>query len=250
MNFVCRKKIFKTYFQSILFIFLMFLFWQANAMAGVLIDDDVCLKGETIMLQAQTKDNFFPKGGELVEFIINEKSLGKNLSGGDGYAFREFTPARTGLYKISAKSKNESGNGFLLSLKKGSEIVFIDVEGSLFPPFSSTESMPGSQKVVKAISKRFNIVYMQSGMFSVITLKKWLVKNSFPESPVLSWKNGEIFDAISKKGIRIKYVIGSPAVIDSAREYKPKAFSFKEADFGDQVKDWEEIGKKMKLVIK
>lgn len=250
MNFVCRVEIFKAYFQSLLFILLMLLLWHGNAMADILINDDVCLQGEKITLKAQTKGKFFPKGGEFVEFVVNGKSLGKNLSGSDGYAFREFTPTRTGFYKISVKSKNESGSGVLLSLKKGSEVVFIDVEGSLLPHFSSTESMQGSQEVVKTISKRFNIVYMQSGMLSVTTLKEWLARNSFPESPVLSWKNEEIFDAISKKGIRIKYVIGSPAVIDSAKEYKPKAFSFKETDAGEQVKDWQEIGKKMKLVIK
>lgn len=250
MNLMRKNKIFGTCSQIILLSLLIFFSGETASSADVSVNDNVCLEGETIMLKAQTKKNFFIKGGEIVEFFINGKSLGKNLSGGDGYAFREYTPAGTGLYKISVKSKNESDDGLLLSLKRGYGIVFVDVEGSLFPQFFSKEPMPGSRKTVKAISRKYNMVYIKSGLFDIKAVKKWLSARGFPALPVLSWDNGEMFDALAKKGLKIKYVIGNAAVINSAKEYEPKAFSFVETDYGERVRDWEEIGKKMKLVIK
>ena len=40
------------------------------------------------------------------------------------------------------------------------------------------------------------------------------------------------------------------SVIESAKELKPKAFSFDEVEGAEEVKDWEEIGKKLRIVIK
>jgi len=44
----------------------------------------------------------------------------------------------------------------------------------------------------------------------------------------------------------MKSVIGSPDVIYSAKEYKPLAFTFEETEDALEVKDWKEIGKKLK----
>ncbi len=46
-------------------------------------------------------------------------------------------------------------------------------------------------------------------------------------------------------GFRIKAVIGSPDVIYSSKEYKPLAFSFEETEDAVEVKDWEEIRKRV-----
>jgi len=66
------------------------------------------------------------------------------------------------------------------------------------------------------------------------------------ELPVIPWKQGALFDDIHEMGFKIKAIIGSGAVIESAKGYKPQAFSFEEVEDAKEVKDWEEIRKKLK----
>ncbi|MFZ3136489.1 MAG: hypothetical protein WA126_03745 [Thermodesulfovibrionales bacterium] len=90
------------------------------------------------------------------------------------------------------------------------------------------------------------IVFLQTGFISVKAIKAWLKENEFIELPVISWRQGAVFDDIHKKGLKIKAMIGSEAVIESAKEYKPLAFSFEGVEDAKEVKDWEEIRKKLK----
>lgn len=216
------------------------------ALSDVIVHDMIVPKGEEVMLRAVTKGKLLSKGGELVEFFVDGKSIGKTLSGGDGFAFKQFTPLKTGIHRIAVKSGIGEGNGLLLSLKKGTRIVFIDVEGSLLRGPFSKEPRQGSQKAIKEIYRRFTIVFLQTGLLNVKTLKAWLKENKFIEVPVIPWGQGSLFDDIHKKGFKIKAIIGSGAVIESAKEYKPLVFSFEGAEDAKEVKDWEEIRKKLK----
>lgn len=226
----------------------LLLFLPITAYAEVIFHDAICLLNDTVMLKAETRGKVFSKGGKLIEFFVNGKSIGRSLSGGDGFAFKEFTPRRAGLHKISVISGTDKDNGLLLSLKKGARLVFIDVEGSVFTPFSK-EPMKGSQKVIKAISKRFPLVYLQTRILTIKTIKKWLGENEFISAPVLPWQDGAIFDDLNKKGLKIKFIIGSAPVIESAKEFKPRAFSFEDVEGAEEVKDWEETEKKLRSVI-
>ncbi|MFZ3121910.1 MAG: hypothetical protein WA104_00865 [Thermodesulfovibrionales bacterium] len=225
------------------------LFFSVESYAEVIFYDSVCLKDENIMLKAVTKGNIFTKGGQMVEFSVDGKSIGRSLSGGDGAAFTEFRAEKTGLHKVSVVSGKDRDSGFMLSLKKGAEIVFIDIEGSMFAPMSGNPKKD-SRKVIKAIAKRFPVVYLQAGIFDSRTLKKLLKENEFIDAPLLQWRDGNVFEEADKKGLKIKFVIGGKTVIESAEEFTPKAFSFGEVEGAEEVRDWEEIGKKMRLVIK
>ena len=224
-------------------------FLSSPAYSEVIISDAICIKNEAVMLKAETKGKIFSKGGKIVEFTVNGKSIGKSLSGGDGVAFKEFRAEKTGLYKVSVVSGKDKDSGLLLSLKKGAEIVFIDVEGSLYI-LSSKGPSKESKKVIRAISRRFPIVYLQTFVVGAKATKKWLKENGFVEAPVLSWKDGNVFQELSKKGLKIKLIIGRPDVIESAKEFRPKAFSFVEVEGAEEVKGWEEIGKKSGLVTR
>lgn len=226
-------------------IFLLFVF-QSSALSDVIVHDMVVPQGEEVLLGAETKGKLLSKGGELVEFFVDGKSIGKTLSGGDGFAFRQFTPFKTGLHRIAVKSGVGEGNGLLLSLKKGTKIVFVDVEGSLLKGSFSKEPKQGSQKAIKEIYRRFPIVFLQTGLLNVKALKVWLKEHQFIELPVIPWKQGALFDNINEKGFKIKAIIGSEAAIESAKGYKPLAFSFEEVEDTKKVKDWEEIRKKLK----
>jgi 5'(3')-deoxyribonucleotidase len=229
----------------ILFTFLSFLF-PATIFSEVIVQDRITLKGKEIMLSAETRGKLFTKGGEVVEFFVDGKPLGRSLSGGDGFAFKQFTPPKTGMYRITAKSSKEEGNGLLISLKKGWRIVFIDVEGTLFEGLLSTMPKKGSQEVIKKIAKRFQVVFLHTGLRSIKAIKTWLKENGFIDLPVIPWGKGIIFDEIAENGLKIKAVIGDQSVIESAKGYKPESLSFEDVEDAVEVKDWEEIGKKLK----
>ena len=95
-------------------------------------------------------------------------------------------------------------------------MFFIDVEGSIFQPLSG-RPVKDSQKAIKAIAKRFPIVYLQAGILDIRALKKLLKENEFTEAPLLQWRDGNVFEEADKKGLKIKFVIGGKTVIESAK---------------------------------
>jgi hypothetical protein len=225
---------------------LLFCLFPTPVLSDVIVQDMIALKGESVMLSAETKGKLFAKGGEIVEFFVDGKSIGKSLSGGDGLAFRHFNPLKTGLYHVTVTSGKDKGNGLLLSLKKGDRIIFVDVEGSLLEGLFSQKPRYGSQKTIKKISTRFPVVFLQTGLLGIKAIKTWLKENGFIDSPVLPWRQGEIFNEMNEKGLKMKAVIGSQSVIESAKEYKAKLLSFEEVEDAEEVNDWDEIGKKLK----
>ncbi|MBW1859244.1 MAG: hypothetical protein JRI70_03995 [Deltaproteobacteria bacterium] len=218
----------------------------ASAWSRVIVDDMVVVKGQKVMLMAETKGKVFSKGGELVEFFVDGKSIGKNLSGGDGVAYKAFTPERTGLHKIRVTSDEGEDTGLLLSLRKGSGIVFVDVEGCLLETLFSRKAREGSQEAVKEINQRSPVVFLQRGLFGVDFTQEWLRENEFVELPVVSWRKGAIFDEVAEEGLEVKAVIGAPKVIESAMEHAPLSFSFEQVEGAEWVGSWGEIGKKLK----
>lgn len=218
----------------------------AAVSARVLVHDSVATGNEEIMIMAETKGRFFASGGELVEFFVNGQSLGRVLSGGDGFAYKPFTPRRYGLHAVVVESGDDNDRGVVLSLKKGSMIVFIDVEGSLLSMPFLEKPVEKSREAIKKIMKKFPIVYLQTHLVGTAAIKSWLRKNKFPESAVLPWQGDYLFDKLDKKGFKIKAVIGSQEVIESAGDYKPEVFSFDKFDGAGHAADWEEIEKKLR----
>jgi len=226
----------------IFLIFLSFSLFPTTGYPDIIVDDMLVIRGEETVLCAETRGRFFTQGGRLVEFFLNGKSLGKSLSGGDGFAYRQFIPLKSGLCKISVKSGVDEDTGLLLSLKKGDKVVFVDIEGSLFEGIFSQKPKQGSQEVIKELSQEHPLVFLKTGMLGIKVLKSWLKESGFVDLPVLAWKEGELFDEISKKGLKIKAIIGRYPVIASAQGYKPQSFSFEEAEGAVVIKNWEEVG--------
>jgi hypothetical protein len=219
--------------------------FPARALSRVVVHDTVAVKDRKVMLRAETRGKFFSKGGELVEFLVDNKSIGKNLSGGDGIAYKQFVPAKSGLHGITARSNGDEGTGLLLSLERGASIVFVDVEGSLLEGPFSLKPKQASQDAIKKIHEVFPIVFLQTTFIGVRVTKEWLERNAFIESPVLEWRQGKIFEEIAEKGLKIRAVIGGPKVIESLKGDNPLVFSFEKAKDAEKVKGWEEISKKL-----
>lgn len=214
--------------------------------AEIIVHDMVIVKNEKVLLKAETKGKFLHKGGELVEFFIDGKTIGKTLSGGDGFAYREFTSSKTGMHKITVKSTNYEASGILLILSKGSKIVFVDFEeGLLEGKLLKKNPKDGSQSAIKEINKRYPVIILQTGLISKQMIREWIKKHGYMDLPITAWDSGDIFEELVQKGIIIKAVIGSNAVIDSASKYKPLSFSFTKKEGSEQVSRWDEIRRKL-----
>lgn len=226
---------------------LILLFLPFPVKAEIIVYDAVGVKNKHIMLKAETKDRFFKKGGEVLEFFVDGRSIGKILSGGDGLAFKQFKPTKRGSYRITVKSEKEEGDGIFLSLKRNEGIIFVDVEGSLWEEMFIQKPKKGSQKIIEKLSKRFPVVFLQTNSLNVKNTKKWLKEQGFVELPVIQWNKGLIFDEIMEKGLKIKAIIGSASVINSAKDHKIKRLiSFDEIEDAEVVKDWDDIEKKLR----
>lgn len=218
---------------------------SSSVFAGVVVNDLVAIKAEKVFLSAQTRGRIFAKGGEIVEFFIDGKTLGKTLSGGDGFAYKSFTPAQARAYKIQAVFKAEQDTGILLTLEKETRIVFIHVEGSLLETFYSIKPKKGAQEAVAKIAEQFPIVFLKTGFWGVKLIKIWLNKHNFDVWPVLPWRQGAIFNNMTAKGLKVHAVIGGPKVISVAAKLNPLAFSFEPTEYGEEVDDWGEIVSKL-----
>jgi hypothetical protein len=230
------------------FIVLIFLFsaFPSRTYAEVIVYDSVVLKGREIMLRAETRGALLSKGGEIVEFFVNGRSIGKNLSGRDGFAVKRFTPLKAGFYKILVKSGDTKDNGVLLALDRRAKIVFIDVDGSLLDGPFGMKAKPGSAGAVKKIGKRFPVVFLQKGFLNVRVVRSWLKKNDFPDSPVLSWNRGDVLREMKEKDLSIIAIIGGAEVIEAAETDKLRAFSFDSVENAEVIENWGEIEKKLK----
>jgi len=218
----------------------------ASADAEIFVNDTVALSREEILIKAETKSGYFAKGGKIVEFSVNGKSIGSVLSGGDSIAYKTFKTGRPGMYTVSAKSSKDIGSGVILVLKKGSPLVFIDIEGSLLAAPFAKKPVKSSQEVIRKIMNSYPVVYLHTGNIGISAVREWLRQNRFPISAVMPWEMGDVFEALNKKGIKIKAVIGSQAVIDSANAYKPEFFGFDEEDNSKNIKAWQNIEKKLR----
>jgi len=222
-----------------------FCMFPARALSRVVVHDTVAVKGQKVMLRAETRGKLFSKGGQLVDLFVDGKSIGKNLSGGDGVVFKAYTPLEEGLFEIRAKSDGDEGTGLLLSLDKDSSIVFVDVEGGLLEGIFPMKPREGTRKAIEEIEKTYPVVFLQTSLVGVRAVKGWLQEYEFVGLPVMAWRQGRVFDEIVAKDLKIKAIIGGPKVIESAEKHHALAFSFEAVDGAEKVKGWEEITGKL-----
>jgi hypothetical protein len=214
--------------------------------AGVVVYDAVAVVGKEIRLKAETKGTFFRKGGELVEFFVDGKSLGKTLSGGDGEAYKSFTPAKEGFLEVKVKSGSDEDAGVVLALKKGAGIVFVEIIGGLAENRMPPMGRPGSREAMKKLQNRFSVVYVQSSNIDIAATRKWLDDNEYPEAPVLPWDGGSLFKPLTGMGLNIRAIIGNPQFIESAAKWKPDSFSFEPVKGVTRLRHWKEMEEKLK----
>ncbi len=212
----------------------------AQCLSAVIVYDKVTTVGTPVFLKVLTKGRIFADGGRLVEFFLDDNSLGKNLTGGDGYGYRKYTPKRPGLIKLKASSKGERGSGLLLVVKKSEKVIFIEIESSFKDAIISEIAAGASRRAVEKIMKKYRIIYL-SRYAGVRSSRNLLDKGELPEAPVLRWKSPKMFSALKEKGIQLYAIIGSAGLIAESAEHIEKRYTFEQTQNGQTVKDWEEI---------
>lgn len=227
--------------------------FASPAKAGIVVHDLFTIKGTAIMLVAQTKGLFLPKGGVLVEFFVDLKPVGKRLSGGDGFAYLEFVPQGTGLLKVEARAGQEKGQGLLLVSKKTQSVVIIDVEGGLAADPFMSRVRPGSREALLSLLKKYHVIYASTGLLGKANTRKWLSKNNFPEALFIKWTPA-LPEQMVEAGIRVKAIIGGASMITEYIDHikadeksgddkkQPGLFCFEEEVEGATLLEkWEEL---------
>lgn len=215
----------------------------SNTFAGIMVFDNVTTKGKPVKLRAFTKGRFFPEGGKLVEFYLNGKHIGTTLSGGDGIAFLKYTPLSPGIKHLKVKKGIDKDKGMLLVIKKGERIILIEIESTLFEFPFIPNPVRESKETLIVLTEKFKLIYVTS-LIGAKKSRDWLKKNEYPTSAVLKW-NANLLDVLKEQGIKPYTIIGSSAVLSEASEIEKK-FSFEETKNGMRVKNWKELGLRLK----
>lgn len=144
-----------------------------------------------------------PISGERIEFLIEDRSLGQTLTGGDGMAVKRFTPSKPGFYVITVRLVENpryeaEPDDLIVACRKDSDPILLVSLSSVrtpgnppavpFSPAPSAEAMPEAAKILSKFSDRFQIVYLEMGDESLRPgAKDWLDRQSFPSAPLFIW---------------------------------------------------------------
>lgn len=215
------------------------LLMPANAcFAEVTVFDTVALVNQDVRLVVQTKGRVLSEGGKVVEFSVDGNALKQSLTGGDGYGYFKYHPTSPGLKKVEASSEQDTVSGWLLVMEKKQKAIVIEVEGSVKKDFFVDQPVDGSLESLKRLSEKYKIIYISRSPFLSFN-RKWLDKHNFPQSVLLQYNSGAVFDNLEE--ISIVGLIASMAVLDDAPDSVKHRFSFEEGDDEVHVDGWEEI---------
>jgi hypothetical protein len=210
------------------------------ARSAVVIFDTVASKGEPVRLTVKTKGAFFAQGGRLVDVQIDSKYLGRILSGGDGYGFMKYTPMTSGLKEITARSGPDTDSGLLLVVDRKEKAVAVEVEFCFGKSFFFEKQKTGGNKALGVLADKHRIVYL-TRLIGVSLSKKLLAKYRYPRSVIISWQGPETLEELKTKGLNLRAIIASAALISQASEHVARRYTFEETEEGTVVSDWEEI---------
>ncbi|KJR40613.1 secreted protein [Candidatus Magnetoovum chiemensis] len=243
---------------GITIIFVSAAVYPSSAHSSCLIYDALTLPSKPILLNAQFKNMLTPKGGSLVNFYVNDKLIGKTLTGLDGYAYLEYAHNTASIISTTVKGNNDTCSANLLIIKPTDSVIVLDIENTLMRNSYKTFAMKllnekpindksndNSKEILKNLALKYPIIYVVT-LFGIDTVRHWLKKNQYPSSVVLSYDNGNVFEELKDKTIQIAAIIGSPEFIQDSEEYSKLRLTFDDYDDDDLiVDDWEDIEKKL-----
>lgn len=229
---------------SVLMLYVGLALLAKPGLGAVIVYDRVTTVNTPVFLKVLTKGRIFADGGRLVEFFLDDKSFGKNLTGGDGYGYRKYVPMRAGMIKVRATSDGESGNGLVLVMKKRDKAVLIEIEGGFKDALVSDIAAAAGRHAVEQMQKKYRIIYLSRNT-GVRMARDWLDEMEFPDAPVLRWKGTQTLSALKEKGIQLYGIIGAAGVIEAAADHVERRFTFDQTQTEHTVKDWHDLMTKL-----
>ena len=215
-------------------------FPTTRSFSAVIVYDRVTTVGTPVYLKVLTKGRIFADGGRLVDFFLDDQRLGQNLTGGDGYGYRKYIPRRPGIIKVRATSDGESGNGFVLVMKKAEKAVLIEIEGGFKDAYVSDIAAGAARQAVEQLLRKYRVIYLSRNT-GVRMARAWLDEMDFPDAPLLRWQGVRLLDALKDREVQLHAIIGTAGVIEAAADHIEKRFTFDETKKGQTVKDWHEL---------
>jgi hypothetical protein len=144
-----------------------------------------------------------PISGERIEFILEGRSLGQTLTGGDGMAVKPFMPSKPGLYLIAVRlveNPRYEADAVELNVacRNASHPILPVTLSSVrspsrppavpFSPAPSSEAMPEAARILVKLSERYQLVYLETGDEALGSeVKDWLARQEFPPAPLFVW---------------------------------------------------------------
>lgn len=153
-------------------------------------------------------------GGESVEFLVDGASIGQTMTGGDGWARKEFVPRKKGVLELTIRLahgkrvKAQSATAIIRSVKRTRPIILVELEAAMthvetpkFGPFDLSafgqtqggfaKPLVGSVEALTAVSKRVALLYLLIGKTSQAPdVHEWLAEHAFPSGPVFMLQPG------------------------------------------------------------
>lgn len=215
----------------------------------IAISDDIAVMNKPIMLRARAGGLFSGKGGVIVELSVDGRSIGRAMTGGDGFALKEFVPKKSGLFLLKARSVNAEGEALILSMKPGGGMVFVDVDGLLVDRpggiFGEKKSGAGKGAVdaLKKINAKFPVVYLSKGALKQNTLRQFLREKGYPAGPIMPWDSGWILGYVDELKLEARALIAGAELAKEAVELGIKVITFEEIEGGTEVDNWHDAAK-------
>ncbi len=245
--------------------------------------DSIAAPGQRITLVADlVEEGLFtqsPLGGEVVVFLLEGRSLGHAMTGGDGRAAKSLVPKAAGVAAVTARLENArrvtapEATARLFVWDRRRPIVLVALAAltarSQRPgeglPFSFSEGTPPNPEVravdaLTALSRRVNLIYLTGAdRLDVAGLRGWADHHRLPGGPIVPVRAGPQGLAMelehwSREGWgNIKGgLAGTPdeakaLLAKGLRAVVPPSVSSKEKwpDRAIKTKDWSDVAKRL-----
>ncbi|GJL52116.1 hypothetical protein [Candidatus Nitrospira salsa] len=197
--------------------------------ANLLVEDVLVLPGKPTQLKAFLfRDGLLGKriglGGENIDFFVQKRLMGQAMTGGDGYAYLEYTPRLRGNLTVKAQVResprvsDQQATGLLAVWERRRPILLVDL-GALLPPDAQgamgksfiqlplgrnllpEPEMDATFELEKLGEFYYNLVYVyRSSVESNEVVRSWLRKHRFPAGiPMMVQPGPKAFIAFLEK---------------------------------------------------
>jgi hypothetical protein len=212
----------------------------APASGSVRVTDEVTTVGTPVFLRVLTKKGVFSAGGERFTLTVDGESVGRGLTGGDGYGRLRFTPGTAGLKTVTARSGADTASGLLLVVERDRKAVLVELKTLLTVDRRLPPDAEAACAALRRLAGHYRLVYVADVWRRQIA-SKWLAYHRCPETIVLGGSGRADFEALAERGVRLHALVGSPETIEEAGDLYETCFSFQALPGAQVIENWEDL---------